>query len=395
MSTALKMEKLCNVAELNPKFKEKLENDSSVSFVPMAAVLAEMSTVTGEEKQYIEVSKGYTSFVDGDLLVAKITPCFENGKITQAKLKNRAGFGSTEFHVVRPLEGKLDARYLLHFLRQERIRIEGERKMTGSAGQRRIPASFLASLEIPLLPLPEQKRITDILDRAEALRAKRQEALAQLDELIQSVFLEMFGDPATNPKKWPIHQLQDVVKKGTIVTYGIVQAGEEFLNGVPYIRTGDIVEGKIAQEGLRHTDPQIAAKFCRSRVEVGEIVMSIRATVGTTALVPPELDGANLTQGTARISPGENLDRLYLLYYLRASGTQHWINQQIKGATFREITLKRLRELPVSLPPLPIQLEFSRRIATIEKLKATHRASLEELNELFSSLQYQAFRGEL
>ena len=128
MSAFLHVEKLCNIAELNPRFKEKLESDSNVSFVPMAAVIADMGTVTGEEKQYCEVSKGYTSFIDGDVLVAKITPCFENGKITQAKLKHRVGFGSTEFHVVRPLEGKLDARYLLHFLRQERIRLEGERK---------------------------------------------------------------------------------------------------------------------------------------------------------------------------------------------------------------------------------------------------------------------------
>jgi type I restriction enzyme, S subunit len=164
MSATLNMEKLCNIAELNPRLKEKLENDSNVSFVPIAAVIAEISTVTGEEKQYFEVSKGYTSFVDGDVLVAKITPCFENGKITQAKLRHKVGFGSTEFHVVRPLEGKLDARYLLHFLRQERIRLEGERKMTGSAGQRRVPANFLASLEIPLSSLPEQQRIADILD---------------------------------------------------------------------------------------------------------------------------------------------------------------------------------------------------------------------------------------
>ncbi|MGB5038888.1 MAG: restriction endonuclease subunit S, partial [Blastocatellia bacterium] len=250
-------------------------------------------------------------------------------------------------------------------------------------------------LEIPVPPLPEQQRIAEVLDRSEALRSKRRAALAQLDTLIQSIFLDMFGDPATNPKGWPVQLLQQVVKKGSIVTYGIVQAGEEFPGGVPYIRTGDIVDGEVVEAGLRHTDPLIAAKFRRSCVEAGDIVMSIRATVGTTALVPLELDGANLTQGTGKISPGDKTDRLYLLNFLRASGTQHWISLQIKGVTFREITLTRLRELPVAVPPMELQLNFALRVSAVEKLRATYRASIAELDALFASLQHRAFRGEL
>ncbi|MEK7732461.1 MAG: restriction endonuclease subunit S, partial [Planctomycetota bacterium] len=176
-----------------------------VSFVPMSAVTAETaSTTMGEERRYGEVSKGYTPFLDGDVLVAKITPCFENGKIAQATLTHRVGFGSTEFHVVRPHAGKADARYLLHFLRQERIRRDGERKMTGSAGQRRVPEYFLAGLEVPLPPLAEQRRIAEVLDRAEALWAKRRVALAQLDALTQTLFLDLFGDPIVNPRGWPL-----------------------------------------------------------------------------------------------------------------------------------------------------------------------------------------------
>jgi type I restriction enzyme S subunit len=251
----------------------------------------------------------------------------------------------------------------------------------------------IGNLRIPLPPLPEQRRIAEVLDRAGALRAKRCAALAQLDTLIQAIFRDLFSDG--NDKQWETGQLKDVVRDGTIVTYGIVQAGEEFPGGIPYIRTGDIVEGEIAQQGLRHTDPLIASRFERSRVETGEIVVSIRATVGTTALVPPELDGANLTQGTARISPGSKVDRVYLLYWLRTPQTQHWISQQIKGATFREITLSRLRELPVTIPPIDLQQQFAAQASAVEKLKAAHQASLAEMNALFDALQYCAFRGEL
>jgi type I restriction enzyme, S subunit len=126
---------LAEVADLNPRLTEALDSNSPVSFVPMSALTAETaSTSNGEERRYADVSKGYTPFLHGDVLVAKITPCFENGKIAQATLTHRVGFGSTEFHVVRPRAGVADARYLLHFLRQERIRRDGERKMTGSAG---------------------------------------------------------------------------------------------------------------------------------------------------------------------------------------------------------------------------------------------------------------------
>jgi type I restriction enzyme S subunit len=287
-------------------------------------------------------------------------------------------------------ESRVSAEYLVYALRNGSL----AQAISGTA-QPQITRQSLTAISITLPPLAEQRRIAEVLDRVEALRAKRRAALAQLDSLTQSLFLDIFGDPATNQKGWPVRQLQEVVKEGTIVTYGIVQAGEEFRGGVPYIRTGDIVDGEIVAAGLRHTDPTIAAKFRRSRVEAGDIVMSIRATVGTTALVPPELDGANLTQGTGKISPGEKTDRLFLLNFLRTSGTQHWISLQIKGATFREITLTRLRELPVAVPPIELQREFARRVTAVEKLKTAQRASLAELDALFATLQHRAFRGEL
>jgi type I restriction enzyme S subunit len=286
----------------------------------------------------------------------------------------------------------LDSRYLWHWLTHVTPILVAKAK---GATFKQVNREDIGELAICLPPPHEQRRIAEVLDRAEALRAKRRAALAQLDTLNQSIFLDMFGDPATNPKGWPVRPLQEVVREGTIVTYGIVQAGEEFPGGVPYIRTGDIVGGETGIDGLRHTAPEIAARFARSRVETGDIVMSIRATVGTTALVPVELNGANLTQGTARIAPGRSTDRHYLLRYLRSAGTQHWISRQIKGATFREITLARLRELPVALPPLSLQRDFARRVVAVEKLRASHRASLAELDALFGSLQHRAFRGEL
>jgi type I restriction enzyme, S subunit len=166
----------------------------------MSAVSETAAAVASEEiRDAKECLRGFTPFQRGDVLVAKITPCFENGKIVIANIGRKFGFGSTEFHVVRPDARYLDVRYLLHCLRQPHVRLQGQRRMTGSAGQRRVPAHFLSTFEIPLCTLPEQQRIAGILDAADALRATRREALAQLDTLLQSTFLDMFGDPVTNP----------------------------------------------------------------------------------------------------------------------------------------------------------------------------------------------------
>jgi type I restriction enzyme S subunit len=294
---------------------------------------------------------------------------------------------------VRPSD-RVDANYLSKFFQSENYWAQ-IRKSARGATQPGVNSTVLKQLSVPIPPLVEQRRIAAILDQADELRRNRRAALERLGTLNASVFVTMFGDLASNTFKWPQAILSKVVRPDTIVTYGIVQAGEEFEGGVPYIRTGDIVDGEIKTNQLRRTDPAIAARFSRSRVETGEIVMSIRATVGTTAFVPLEIDGANLTQGTARISPGKQTDRHYLLAYLRSAGAQNWLQRQVKGATFREITLSRLREMPILVPPLERQRTFATHIAEIDKIKAHHRTHLAKLDELFASLQQRAFRGEL
>ncbi|RYZ78138.1 MAG: restriction endonuclease subunit S, partial [Proteobacteria bacterium] len=188
--------KLGDIAQLNPRFTGNAKPDDIVSFVPMSSV-SELtkSILREEERTFSEVSKGYTPFHSGDIILAKITPCFENGKLALANTSHHYAFGSTEFHVMRTDAEKLYNGYLFNYLKQPWIISEGSRKMTGSAGQRRVPRNFLESLEIPLPPLQEQKRIAAILDKADDLRKLRRDALQKLDDLTQAVFLEMFGDP--------------------------------------------------------------------------------------------------------------------------------------------------------------------------------------------------------
>ncbi len=150
-----------------------LSDEGVASFLPMAAVSEDGLIAFEEERPVREVRKGYTYFERGDVLVAKITPCFENGKATRTSaLRKPFGFGSTEFHVLRA-GNEIDPSYLFHMIWNSKFRTVGMNNMTGSAGQKRVPADFLKRLEIPLPPLPEQRRIAAILDKADALRRKR------------------------------------------------------------------------------------------------------------------------------------------------------------------------------------------------------------------------------
>lgn len=294
---------------------------------------------------------------------------------------------------VRPSD-KIDSGYLAKFFQTQSYWNQITLSSTGTA-QAGVNATKLKELKIPLPPLEEQRRIAAILDKADELRRKRQEAIRLTEELLRSLFLDMFGDPVTNPKGWEIKPLSEVVHPETIVTYGIVQAGPELSEGIPYIRTGDIKDGKIIESNLLKTSPDIAEKYKRSEVHTGDLVISIRATVGTVAEVTPSLDGANLTQGTAKIAPGPEVKGNYLLWFIRSNGCQTWLQRQVKGATFREITLKRLREMPVMLPPIKLQSRFDQFVQTMNATNTKFQANEVEVDNLFSSLLQRAFRGEL
>lgn len=331
-------------------------------------------------------SRARQAVAAGDVLVSTVRPNLNAVAVVPPELDGATA--STGFTVLRPA-AELDGRYLFHWVRSPAFINEMVRKATG-ASYPAVSDRLIKESKIPAPLLSEQRRITAILDHADALRTKRRQVLDNFDALNQSIFEHGFSGTV-----WPKRPLSATVAGGTLVTYGIVQAGDEVEGGVPYIRTGDIVGGEIVTTGLRRTDPAIAARFERSTVRAGDIVMSIRATVGTTALVPSELDGANLTQGTARISPGELVTGPFLLAYLRSEAVQRWIQRQVKGATFREITLARLRELPVPLVPISEQMVFAEQAAAVDQQKLAARRGWLQFEELFSSLQSRAFRGEL
>jgi len=392
---------LAQVAALNPRLLQTLSDGTPISFVPMAAVSAEEAKVTlAADRPYADVRKGYTYFETGDVLVAKITPCFENGKIVEAVLPRQFGFGSTEFHVVRPKPGTLDGRYLHHFLRQERIRVEGQRRMTGSGGQRRVPEDFLAQLAIPLPPLPEQRRIAAILDQADALRAKRREALAQMDSLTQSIFIEMFGGQES--KGWPVETIANVtaLHVGSIRTgpFGSQLLHSEFVtDGVAVLGIDNAVTNEFRWGERRFISEAKHLELRRYTVKPRDVLITIMGTCGRCAVVPDDIPLAINTKHLCCITlnPLKCLPAFLHAFFLLHPMARGYLDQTSKGAIMSGLNMGLIKAMPIPIPPLALQQTFATRIQAVEALKATHRAGLAELDALFASLQHRAFAGQL
>jgi len=387
--------KLAEIIRINPAIAHNSgDSDELVAFVPMAAVSADPPTVTVSEiRPLSSVKNGFSYFQDGDILVAKITPCFENGKIAQVRIEQQHGFGSTEFHVVRPSKNHADARYILHFLRQGYIRLDGERNMTGSAGQRRVPKHFLESLEIPLPPIAQQKRIAAILDKAEELRSLRRQALGALDAIAQSIFLEMFGDPVTNPKGWEVSKLGNISEQ---VTDGEHQTPKRTLQGIKLLSARNVQDGRIDVKDVDFISLEEYERIKKRCNPVrGDILISCSGTIGRVTMVETD-EPFTLVRSVALIKLKNTfVYSKFLECFLRTPALRKKMQQRANASSQANLFQNQIRDLPAFLPPLPLQQEFARRVEAIEKLKTTHRQSLAQLNALFASLQHRAFRGDL
>ncbi len=251
------------------------------------------------------------------------------------------------------------------------------------------------STPLYLPPLPEQRRIAAILDQADALRAKRREALAQLDSLTQSIFIEMFGDPSRNPKAWPEVALSDLVRKDDTVNYGVVQPGDALDEGVPLVRVGDLVDGEFSSATLKRIDPIIESAYKRSRLRGDEILVSCVGSIGVTVLATPAMKGFNIARAVARIPLAEGMNRVFVASYLKTDAVQNYFTGELRTVAQPTLNIKQIAETKVLSPPLPLQETFATRIQSVESLKTTHRTALTELDALFASLQHRAFAGTL
>jgi type I restriction enzyme S subunit len=393
---------LNEIAEVNPRLEAKLADNCVVSFLGMTEVSADGTTREGLDRAYSEVRKSYTPFRSGDILVAKITPCFENGKIAQAVTKQAIAFGSTEFHVIRPRFNIADPRFILHYLRQDSIRTRGERRMTGSAGQRRVPISFLEQLEVPLPSLSEQRRIAAILDQADALRAQRRAALSLLEELGSRAF-DLVVEEALSAEHAKV-QLSDAFwfQEGPGVrNWQFRDSGVKLLN-VGNIKPTGVLDLQVSNRFISIEEAE--GRYSHFLVDPGDFVIA-------SSGISFDTDGLLRTRGafvserdlplcmntsTIRFKQAHNSYRLeYLAGWIQSAEFRRQITRLVTGTAQQNFGPSHLKQIAITIPPLWQQEGLSSHLSAISSLQATQRTALAELDALFASLQHRAFRGEL
>lgn len=317
-----------------------------------------------------------------------------------------AGVGKINFGVnavigrqlmaIRPKRDLLDQSYLFHFLKSCEQRVNALAQGATIPG---IGKEDVSSLQLPLPPLSEQRRIASILDQAEALRAKRRQALAKLDELARSIFLEMFGDPDA---EWVITDIAGVVKAsiGSIRTgpFGSQLLHGEFTeSGISVLGIDNAVANEFRWSERRYISESKYKQLKRYTVYPGDVLITIMGTCGRCAIVPNNIPTAINTKHLCCITldQGKCLPIYLHAYFLQHPIAKKYLKQTAKGAIMSGLNMELIKKMPLLVPPIQLQQEFAHRMESIERLKTTQRAALAQLDALFSSLQHRAFRGEL
>lgn len=411
---------LSELAQVNPQVKLPADAGAlmPVSFVPMADVTESGDWVGHQVRRLCDVDSGFTVFADGDILVAKITPCFENGKGAQVVgLTSGIGFGSTEFHVLRARDG-VSPRFIYHVTQSERLRRAAEAYMSGSAGQKRVPREFFEAFCVPDLALKEQRKISAILDALDTAIRRTEAIIEKLKQVKQGLLHDLLtrgiddnGElrpPQSQaphlykesplgwiPREWQVQPLAsscDLIRDGTHLPPVRVESGPLLLS-VRNMRDGRLV---LTDQDTRVADSFYQLMHKHWTIQPGDVLLAIvGATIGKLAIVG---DHPKFTlQRSVAVLRGA--DRLlisqFLFYSMLHKGFQDRLWARVNQTAQPGIYLDQLGALEISLPPIAEQEAATSRIRGLDSRINAEQALLSKLHLQKSGLMDDLLTGRV
>lgn len=334
------------------------------------------------EQDFKDADAGNSSPKKGDVLFSKDGTV---GKVHVVNTDKKFAVLSS-LAILRPKHGIVDAQYLGHALRSPAVLGEALKKKTGTA-IRRIILSDLKKVKFPLPNLKDQQRIVSILDQADVLRAKRREALAQLDTLANSIFIEMFGDPITNPNGWLQKNLKEVA---TLINGRAFKPEEWEEDGLPIIRIQNLNDGN---KSYNYTTQILPEKF---KVSPNEILFSWSGTPGTSFGCFRWRGGEGwLNQHIFKVVLDDKcLDGDFFIQQMNLK-LGELISQAHGGVGLQHVTKGMVDNTMLLLPPISLQKKYSERLQAVHKLESLGKRSQSDLDRLIASIQELAFEGSL
>jgi type I restriction enzyme S subunit len=339
------------------------------------------------EKDHLEISK--RSRVDrNDILFAMIGTIGNPVLVdidTEFSIKNVALF--------KFANSPIDPRYFRYLLKTRIIERQLDFEERGGT-QKFVSLKVLRNMKIPYPPLEEQRRIAAILDKADGVRRKRKEAIRLTEELLKSTFLEMFGDPVTNPKGWGVVSLGSLLKFLTSGSRGWARYYAD--NGSLFLRIQNVKAGRLLLDDIAYVDAPDSTEARRTSVQEGDVLVSMTADLGRTAVIPKGLGKAHINQHLALL----RLDREYILptyaaAFLASVGGQIQFDRLNREAVKAGLNFDDLRGIKILLPPLEKQIMYSDFLESQTNSLNRQKAASSQSENLFNSLLQRAFRGEL
>ena len=416
-----KVKRLRFVANLNPSKSEvaALDRGTAVSFLPMEAVGDDGTLVLDKEKTIGELETGYTYFRNGDVTIAKITPCYENGKgAIMRGLTNGIGFGTTELIVTRPLASEITSEYLHYILISKDFRCIGESHMYGAGGQKRVPDAFVRNFATGIPPLPEQTAIAEFLDRETAkidgLVAEQRRLIELLKEKRQAVISHAVtkGLNPHSPKKpsgieWlgevPEHwETRTIAKASTKITNGFVGPTRDILveSGTPYIQATHIKRGRVNFDDGYFVSPEWSMSHAKSILAEGDVlIVQTGAGTGDIGLVSCNEVGFNCHALIIVASLKDLLSGAYLSSVLQSDYGRQKLESIQTGGMHPHLNCGNVKFVEIPLPPLAEQtsiIEFLKtETAKFDTLTAEAQRAIDLLQERRTALISAAVTGQI
>ncbi|MBE7461393.1 MAG: restriction endonuclease subunit S [Zoogloeaceae bacterium] len=402
MKAGWPLKPLADVCQIKPpkaEARNRVSDEGLVSFVPMEDLgIDQKFLVPTQTRSLGEVSGSYTYFADGDVLLAKITPCFENGKLGIAdNLTNGIGFGSSEYIVFRP-SPEMDKEWLYYFLSQDSFRVEGAERMTGAVGHKRVAKEFIESYPIPVPPLPEQRRIGDILDEAfdgiATAKANAEQNLQNARALFESQLQHVFTERGEG---WVDATIGDNIR---FIDYR-GKTPEKTPNGLRLITAKNVKMGYVQSEPAEFVAPESYDSWMtRGIPQRGDVLFTTEAPLANVAQLDTD-EKVVFAQRIIIMQPDRSkLDCTFLKYLLLSQPVQQRIHEKGTGATVKGIKASLLKAIEISFPQsLEVQQEIVTKLdslsAETQRLESLYQQKLAALDALKKSLLHQAFSGQL
>ena len=328
----------------------------------------------------------------GDLLLSRIVPHIRRAWVVPAGNGKRQ-IASGEWIVFR--DASFEPRYLRHFVMGDPFHAQFMNTVAGVGGSLvRARPENVGRIKVSLPPLPEQKRIADILDKADAIRRKRQEAVSIASKITSCLFYQEFGDPLFNPKEWDVVELDTVSHK---ITDGVHFKPTYTDEGIPFVSVKDITTGQLRFDDVKFVSEEAHAEYIkRCHPERGDVLLTkVGATYGRPALVNTDRP-FSIYVSVALIKPDRTkITPIFLKEVLASDELKRQADRAIKGAGVPDLHLVEIRKFKVPLPPLSVQEEFVAKSRAIHAVEEKLRNATEQHNDLFNSLVQRAFKGEL